>query len=150
MRTLNELVIALEKVIDRQETVKAVVSNGSVGWHIEHCLLTINLIHYALQKAEAQKYQRKISLSKILILAVGRIPRGRAKAPKVVHPQIYDATTLREHIQKTKLTLEGLNHLHPKQYFSHPYFGDLQVQEAIKFLKIHTNHHLLIIQDILR
>jgi hypothetical protein len=33
-------------------------------------------------------------------------------------------------------------------FFEHPYFGKLKLKETIRFLEIHTTHHLSIIEDI--
>jgi hypothetical protein len=34
-------------------------------------------------------------------------------------------------------------------FFEHPYFGKLKLKETIRFLEIHTQHHLDIIRDII-
>jgi hypothetical protein len=36
-----------------------------------------------------------------------------------------------------------------EQYFHHPFFGHLKLNKTIKFLEIHTNHHLQIIHEII-
>lgn len=35
-------------------------------------------------------------------------------------------------------------------FFKHPYFGNLNVKDAIKMLKLHTRHHIDIINDIIK
>jgi hypothetical protein len=35
------------------------------------------------------------------------------------------------------------------RYFTHPFFGDLTLNQTINFLEIHTKHHLEIIEDII-
>ena len=89
-------------------------------------------------------------MNKTLIFTLGKIPRGKGKAPKVVQPK-EDVTQalLTEDIVKAKENIATLSNGHKNQYFLHPYFGHLNVRPTIKFLKIHTKHHLNIINDIL-
>ena len=46
-----------------------------------------------------------------------------------------------------KFKLENISKDH---YFEHPFFGKIKRKETIRFLEIHTNHHLKIIDDILK
>ena len=47
-----------------------------------------------------------------------------------------------------KNSLVDLETLNANSYFTHPYFGDLNLKKTIWFLNLHTNHHLKIIKDI--
>jgi hypothetical protein len=50
--------------------------------------------------------------------------------------------------RKIKNSLVDLETLNANSYFTHPYFGDLNLKKTIWFLNLHTNHHLKIIKDI--
>lgn len=57
--------------------------------------------------------------------------------------------TLKKHIESTKRKLAELQILKPTNYIEHPVFGKLRLKDSIKFLEIHTRHHIHIINDIL-
>ncbi len=135
MEKLKKLIQDLESKIPNQEMFNPTISKSSVGWHIEHTLLTMNLVIGALQKSNPENYKRTFNFYRILVFAMNKIPRGKAKAPKIVQPkEDFNIESLRSH----------------KNYFEHPYFGHLTLKPTIKFLKIHTNHHLQIINDIIK
>ena len=56
---------------------------------------------------------------------------------------------LQLHVNKTRETIKGLETVSKDHFFPHPYFGNLKKKETIRFLEIHTNHHLKIIRDII-
>ena len=74
----------------------------------------------------------------------------RAKSPEVVVPKTYDEMTLKEHLQTAKSKIQDLKNISSDKYFDHPFFGNLKLDSTIKFLEIHTNHHLEIINHILK
>lgn len=150
MKNLENLLAALENALPQQHKQNLSVSASSVGWHIEHLLLTNTAIINALKKSEPTKYKRSFRFSKLLVFTTGKIPRGRAKAPKVVTPDVFNAETLRTHLITTKDIIQELKTLPPSAYFTHPFFGDLKLKATIRFLEIHTKHHLKIIEDILK
>ncbi len=143
---LNEL----ETKISKQDICNNDVSKSTVGWHIEHILLTINIIIEEVKKSNPANYKWSFKLPKILVFSMNKIPRGRAKAPKIVLPKTYNELTLNEHLKISKLNIQDLENISSGNYFNHPYFGNLKLDKTIKFLEIHTNHHLKIINDIIK
>ncbi len=141
----------LEFAIPKFEKFDSSISNSNIGWHIEHSLLVFNGIIETLSKSNPKDYTWKLNFKRIVVFAKRKIPRGIAKAPKVVIPkENYSIESLLQHIEKTKIKLEELRKLNPKQFFNHPGFGNLRLKKTIQFLEIHTQHHLEIIADIER
>ena len=150
MHKLLKYVKELESKIPNQEDYNADISKSNVGWHIEHILLTIKMIIEAVEKSNPANYTWSFKLSRIVVFTMNKIPRGRAKAPKVVVPKTYDEQTLLEHLKIVTLKIQGLENMSSDKYFDHPYFGNLRLNKTIKFLEIHTKHHLEIINDIMK
>ncbi len=141
----------IEKSIPALEKVNDTVSSAAVGWHLEHSLLTIENICNAAISSDPKYYKPSFKLIKHIILFTGKIPRGRAKAPKTVTPTAkLNIQQLKDHLQTTRNLLESLPTLERKNHFDHPFFGHLNKKTTIKFLGIHTNHHLAIVRDILK
>jgi hypothetical protein len=140
----------LEQYITNIELSNNAISTGNVGWHIEHTYLATIKIISAVLKSDATQFNQRFNFKRSVILFTKKIPRGRGKAPKEVQAQ--GATTLemkQMHI-KTLEKIAALENAVAKQYFPHPYFGNLHKKQTIRFLEIHTNHHLKIIKDILK
>lgn len=149
MEKLHKLVTALENSISKREIINTTISKSNVGWHIEHILLSINGVVESIKDSNPSNYKWSFNISKIIIFTINKIPRGRGKSPKIVTPKTYDEETLKKHIETTRLKLEELSSTNKSKYYNHPFFWHLKVNGTIKFLKIHTNHHLKIINDIL-
>lgn len=150
MSKLNDLLNQLEHKIQYWETKNTQVSKATIGWHIEHSLLVINAVLLALQKSRPEHYIWSFNLNRFLILTFKKIPKGKAKAPKVVQPkENFDESTLRAHLAQTLNNIAILNQTLAEQYFPHPLLGDLKRDQTEKFLRIHTQHHLDIINLIL-
>jgi hypothetical protein len=150
MYKINNLLNQLEAKISNGENLNPAISKGSVAWHIEHSLLTINLIINALIQSNPKNFKWKFSFIRMVVLLTKKIPRGKAKSPKVVLPQenISNESLVR-HLLLTKDSIMNLESLSKDKYFTHPYFGDLKLNQTIRFLEIHTQHHLEIIEDII-
>ena len=149
MKKLQKYLAELETKIPNLEDYNPTVSKSNVGWHIEHILLTNKMIIEAVEKSNPANYKWSFKLSRIVVFTMNKIPRGRAKAPKVVVPKTYDEQTLLEHLKIVTLKIQALENISSDKYFDHPYFGNLRLTKTIKFLEIHTNHHLEIINDII-
>ena len=59
-------------------------------------------------------------------------------------------TQLLSNIELTRKLILELKSVSNDHYFEHPYLGKLKKKDTIRFLEIHTNHHLKIIDDILK
>lgn len=150
MKNIAELIHQLESRISEHALHNPDISNGSVGWHIEHSLLTLNIIIEALKKSEPSNFNSKFDFRRLIVLTVGKIPRGKIKAPKLVQPStVIDPPALLQHLLLTKENLKALDSLSKGHFFSHPFLGDFRLKQAVKFLCVHTNHHLSIINDII-
>ncbi len=151
MKPLESLIQQLENQISNASISNLSVSHSSVGWQIEHSLLTIKLITEQLKKSDTGQYKWTFNIGRMLILTMQKIPRGKANAPKIVVPkEDITSESLKETIRQTRESIQVLNTLQKNHYFEHPYFGKLNVQQTMRFLHTHTKHHLAIIHDILK
>ena len=151
MHKLIELINDLESRIQEAELINETVSGSSVGWHIEHALLSINFIIDELKNSNPEDYIRNFSLPRILVFTMNKIPRGRGKAPEIVQPKNnITADALKKQLKTASGKIKELEFLKPENYIKHPYFGDLNLKLAKKFLLIHTRHHIDIIKDIIK
>jgi len=148
MKKIELLLQELETKIPLQHVLQTSVSASSIGWHIEHLLLTIHKIAEATKTSNVDHYKFVFKPLKYVVYLIGKIPRGKAKNPKVVEPEFFDENTLKLHLQKTRTTILELANIEKNKYFEHPFFGNLKSRDMIRFLEIHTNHHLEIIKDI--
>ena len=151
MQQLLDLVNQLALQIPNATKQQTSVSEGAVGWHIEHSLLVITQIIEGVKRSDASKYKWSFNFSRLIILGLNKIPRGKANAPDSVLPKDnLNEALLLESIANTKLALEELATCKKNNYFIHPYFGQLNLPATIRFFEVHTYHHLKIIRDILK
>jgi Protein of unknown function (DUF1569) len=151
MQNLDDLLNELKTKVPDYETINQKISQTAVWWHIEHSLLTLNRITDNLLHSNPAEYKWKFNFIRMAVLAMKKIPRGKAKSPEVVQPKgNIDKNYLLAHISETGSKIKELKTLSKDNYFEHPFFGKLKLQQAINFLEIHTKHHLEIINDIIK
>lgn len=151
MNRLTALVNELETKIRHSEKINTVISKTAVGWHIQHSLLVALQIINAVEKSNPADYKYKFSFPKFLVYTLNKIPRGKAKAPERVMPrEAFNTDDLKKDIELLKSRITVLNSLHPGNFFVHPYFGNLNLKATIKMLRLHTKHHINIINDIIK
>jgi hypothetical protein len=149
MNELQQLIHQLEKQISNHEKLNTAVSQSSIGWHLDHSLMVINGIVSQLKNANPQDYKWQFNLSRFYIQTINKIPRGKGKAPKIVQPtETSSIAILTTKLETAKNSIAELENLPSNSFFTHPYFGNLNVKKTIWFLKLHTIHHLKIIEDI--
>ena len=151
MNPLHNLLLQLESHIPNFDKTNSRISNSTIGWQIDHCLLVINGVIKQLEISNPTEFQSKFNLPKFLILTFKKIPRGKARAPKIVRPEgDINRETLAASISKVRENLIGWKALDKNANFPHPFFGVLNKKETENFLVLHTKHHLMIINDILK
>ena len=151
MKNLETLLDQFESRIPLFAKENSEISKSNVGWHIEHSLLTIMGVTKVVLRSNPLNYKWKFKLSRFLIFAFGEISRGKAKAPDVVVPKNeITETQLLSNLELTRKLILELKSVSNDHYFEHPYLGKLKKKDTIRFLEIHTNHHLKIIDDILK
>lgn len=151
MEKLLKLVKELEEHVPNYAELQPAISAANVGWHVEHCLMVFVRIITAMETSDPALYKSTFNIKKMLVYTLNKIPRGRAKAPKIVQPtgEIMPDKLMRN-IEAATLKIKALANLQKHHHFDHPYFGKLNLKETNKFLAIHTNHHLKIINDIMK
>jgi len=151
MKNLNAIVPELAMYIPNCDQSNKVISEVTVGWHIEHCLLVIKKITATVAQSDPLLFKSKFNLARFIYFLTKNFPRGKAKAPKAVIPtDVITLETLKESLENTYQAIAYLKECETNQYFMHPFFGQLNKKQTIKFLAIHTEHHLKIIRDILK
>jgi hypothetical protein len=151
MNPLHNILLQLESHIPNLEKTNSKISSSSIGWQIDHCLLVINGIISQLEVSNPSEYRPKFNLPKFIVFTTGKIPRGKARAPKIVMPvDVATANELKSKIELAKTNILKLSSFPTNAHFKHPFFNDLNTKQTGKFLAIHTKHHLKIIEDILK
>ena len=147
---LDSQLTEMEEAIPFKNTEVPSVSKASVGWHLAHNLKVMLSILHGLKISDPAQYRKTFSWKKELVYLTGKIPRGKARAPKNVIPEEnVSEVKLQEQISTVRKQIMEIPMLPQKAFFEHPYFGHIKRDETAKFLVIHTEHHLKIIRDIL-
>lgn len=151
MKNVNFVLDQLESKISFGETLNEKISQANVAWHIEHSLLVIDSIRNFIVASNPKDYKWSFNFMRSIVLLVKAFPRGKAKAPKSVRPTTQlTSSDLQLHLETTRAGITTLETLPKNSYFVHPIFGKLNLKQTLVFFEIHTNHHLKIIEDIIK
>lgn len=148
---LQAQLVEMGNYIAQKDEINSAVSSAPIGWHISHNLKVINNIIATMESSNPEDYKKEFSFKRLLVFVSRRIPRGKARSPKVVWPpEVIKIEDLNESLIEAKKNIQLLNKLPRKAHFKHPYFKHLNRDQTKTFLEIHTEHHLKIIRDILK
>ena len=151
IQSLAQKIEDLESYIPKFEASNSKVSKVTVGWHLDHSLKVINGVITTLKQSDVSSYKNNFSLVGKVFFYLGHFPKGRAKAPKrVLPPDVILQDDIVKQINTAKQTLSDISSLHDNAYFQHPLFGNINKKRVVRFLEIHTNHHLKIVKSILK
>ncbi len=152
MKTLEALMQELENQIPNFEQSNTTISTASVGWHIAHSYLAIERMCITVSQSDPAHFKKPpFRFLKMVVMLTGRIPRGRGKAPDTVVPkETVTIQIIQERVAAAKSALQQIATAHENGWMNHPIFGILNKKEALRFMQIHTHHHLSIIKDIIK
>ena len=150
LKKVNLALKSLETHIENHAISNPKISKGAIAWHLDHSLKVINNVVSALQKSDPNAYKNNFSFLGKLFFKLGFFPRGKAKAPKyVLPPDVILKEDLITQLQLAEANIETIANLDKDAYFKHPLFGHINTTRVYRFLILHTNHHLKIIDDIM-
>ena len=148
---LIPLVKELESYVALKDERNNAISNSDVAWQIDHSLKVFNLVSESLGNSNPKLYKGHFNKWRLLFFTLGYFPRGKVKAPKFVRPpEVISKEDLKLQIQKAYQNIENIKLANKNAHFKHFIFGVLNKKRTMKFIQLHTNHHLKIIRDILK
>ncbi|MWW24128.1 DUF1569 domain-containing protein [Algibacter lectus] len=148
---LTEMLFKLEKCVSSKDKKSSQISKSTIGWHLDHALKVINSVSEQAIDSNPETYKSNFSFMRVVLFKLGFFPRGKARAPKSVRPpETIVETEIHNQLQVARTHIKKLETLPENAYFNHPMFGMLNKKQTVRFLEIHTNHHLKIIRDILK
>jgi len=140
-----------ESYITDRDRIAVNVSPVDVAWHLDHLLKVIIGIHLSLDKSEPAKFKYSWNFYRSLAFTLDRIPRGFAMSSKsVLPPDIIKTIDISAQLKHARLVLQKFSELDKNHFFDHFLLGLLDRDRALKFVGIHTRHHLRIIRDIVK
>lgn len=139
----------LEKLIDHRELYSAGISEWSVGMQIEHVLKSHIGIIRKLRTSEPGLEKQVFNLKRSAVLALGRFPRGVAKAPEATVPSEEIAEVkLRKLVDLARNQNIESSTIPTAAWFKHGIFGVMNKKTALKFSEVHLMHHAIIAEEI--
>ena len=150
--------------LGRRESVRDASNPGVSGWsaaqHLYHTALACDL---SLRNVEGLVAQNGILIVKgaqtsdetIKILAKEEFRRGQAESPRMVRPGAdVNPQFLAQEQEGNQATLEGLRQCRGEiasapDHVPHQVLGPMDATMWLRFARLHTLHHLAIIEDIL-
>lgn len=142
--------------------VEEEVSLWSIAEHLDHVgrvnissFLAIDRLVAGREDDPEVLHSGGPKLAMLPVLLFGRIPRGRAQAPERFFPA---ADVERESVRATlSESRKGLSRTAAKVAalaeargrIAHPILGNLNARQWLRFVRIHTAHHIRIMDDIL-
>lgn len=148
---LNLLLGEIEQDIPFKDRKNDSVSVSNIGWQLDHSLKVFNVVSEWTIQSDPKEYEQKFNFWRMVLFPIGYIPRGKVKAPKIVQPpNIILDEDLYTQLQAAKNHISILKSLPKSSYFKHFIFGKLSKKQTLRFLQMHTNHHLKIVRAILK
>lgn len=149
MKDLNNLIEEIEQAIPFYIQQEDSISSVSVAWQLHHTLSVIVRISKVLIKTNPKDYKKDFNMRRNVIFTLGKIPRGRGKAPDAVNKlESIEKEEIIDLLKQAKALITMHESLPEHAFFTHHYFGTMNKKQTLKFINIHTEHHLKIVREI--
>lgn len=156
----DEMDVALASPDDHLFVPNTQISDWSIGQQLHHIgsvnrTVAMSLIKL-VQDATDRDADRRATLTGVSVLASGYIPRGRGKAPARLRPSNdLSRGDVVNSINKSRAKVEELNVFGAllktrMGRIEHPFLGYLKPSQWVRFINVHTEHHLKIVREIER
>ena len=150
MTAIEQTVEELRSAVVNADATVPTVSSWSVGEHIHHCCLSMIGVSKSLRKSTPPAPRAKPTIPRAAVFYFGFIPRGRARSPSFVLPKPLPHPELLAMLDQSAELLAMAGGLEPETWFTHPFLGAMDRDQALKFVLVHNRHHLKIVADILK
>ncbi|WP_194852008.1 hypothetical protein [Nonlabens antarcticus] len=149
---LQEEFNELESYLKLGNITNLEVSKEGIYWHVDHSYRILEGVPEMLRLSKKEDYKPKTSIIKWVIMTFKWIPRGKGVSPKNVVPDENHLSIeeIKSRGEEAYARVNSIHELPEWAHFRHPLFGSLKRDETVKFLGIHTNHHLKIMRDIIK
>jgi len=134
-------------------TIPVPKSSWCAAAHFDHMIKVAHSILYVLAKPEIVAAPRGINLLGRIVLVLGWMPRGRAQAPERLRGGAVTVEELQARLTELEAMLDrvaGRTDAPTVPILRHPTFGGLTREQALRFIIIHTEHHLKIVRTVIR
>ena len=150
MTAIEQTVEELRSAVVNADATVPTVSSWSVGEHIHHCCLSMIGVSKSLRKSTPPAPRTKPTIPRAAVFYLGFIPRGRARSPSFVLPKPLPHPELLAMLDQSAELLAMAGGLDRETWFTHPFLGAMDRDQALKFVLVHNRHHLKIVADILK
>jgi hypothetical protein len=151
-RQMDEITSFIGRGDESVCTLKQNISGWSAAEQLDHTLkVNGSVLARVLQDPEPDPLPKPMNLIGRIILALGWIPRGKGRSPKSMRGEPATCPALETQASKVRQQLEAVTAAHvarSRPLVPHPRFGGLSTEEALRFMVVHTEHHLKIVREI--
>ena len=137
---------------DQLQKIAAQVSAWSVSQQLDHIIKVGNATLGAIVAAKPLEGVPGVNLLGRAVMLLGWFPRGRARAPQRLHGLAVSSKELLEQLDTTRGLVARIcdPDFQPADVpvVRHPIFRGLTPAQTLRFVVVHTRHHLKIVRDI--
>ena len=156
LERLEEILAEVTSILAEDEAALAASRPEISGWSIAEQLDHVLKVNSSVLTRIAEKplaLDKPINMIGRVVLAVGWIPRGKGRSPKSLRGVVATRNDLIAATARLRAQIDAVsNDLIARRdpVVPHPFFGGLTAEQALRFIVVHSAHHMKIVRDIRR